>query len=783
MAYKNVYGFNTICTSIKNPDTQVALSQNLAQSFYILHYLLCHDNDSYEALFLETVVEDFARRISNMGFSTDDPKIKRIKRGKRKTITSDDKESIPDKEKGLHSGLIDAGDWKTYFMNKGHNGTKIEIPSNLGKFLDSLTKYLISFKSTEKYIDFEHFNTISNNLKLIFESNLIKTKTNKKKTEQEKLKKDQEKKIFNSFFDFIFDENKDALEQAITVQPQLVQLSKNDPYAALTWIMLFSLYPKTRKHDQLADILDLFSKEYAVTHIIVPSIIDRDSHSYDALKTSMAEKYKCDVNEIENNRKNYFDKEYQGSKLTKGTAESFEYLHLMLLYIHSKFRISNEDRTDLESLLNLINYAIEQVEKLGIDDESYWLEYIQFNIEKIDIFWKLSDYNNMHQQIIDLDKMLYYKYKFTDQHRELLAILKRKEGVYFNRIMDFESAVRVYSSSFFLFDESMKLQRSIVKNNEAYMYRKWMKLDKSKQSYKIAYELKKDREKYDPESVAVLRANMSRTYILCHEFDNAEKEIKAAYNFRHAAYSKKPEIFRWKYCYATITYAELYTLMGVYKSTKKDKLDYFSKANEKLLEAELLLGDNPLKGETTNLYYLRMKTLLSYHSDKPNDFSTCLDKLIKHHSKDIALNNPRLIPLYIYRGKQLVKEKNYKDAFKPFEKAYKIAKGLSDEHPANHLYSMMVSEFHLGALLSLHAEDIETENTYDFTELLMSSKEHIEKLMDSSDNIAKEDLNTNRIAFCLEEEHIKAFLKFAKNENKDIAALRQSLIDFFVVIQ
>lgn len=341
MTYKNVYGFNTICTSIKNPDTRVALSQNLAQSFYILHYLLFHDNDSYEVLFNDTELEEFARHIRINGFSTDAPKIERIKRRKLKTRNSTDKDPIPYNEEGLSSKLMYKEVWKTYFMNKGHYGTEIVIPDILKKFLDSLTKYLITIEPNGKHINQKNVNTIKANLKKLFEINLIKIYTYKKEKEQEQ-KLEQEQKIFNSFFDFIFDEEKNPLEQAISVQTQLKQLSKNDPYAALTWILLFSLYPNIEQNDQLADILDLFSKDYAATVLIKPSIIDSDSHSYDALKFSMAEKYGYDASEIEENRCKFFDKDYKNIRLIKKSSESYRlYFKIILNIIKAAFLTHN----------------------------------------------------------------------------------------------------------------------------------------------------------------------------------------------------------------------------------------------------------------------------------------------------------------------------------------------------------------------------------------------------------------------------------------------------------
>lgn len=747
MGYKEFWGFNKICTNIKNYVDDISLSSNLEESVYVLAYLINNNNP-----------------LGNMLRST---------RLDKYIITPLDPHIRKDKLEKVTDTACNT------FLNKGHrkNG-EIECNANFNKFLSALTEYLID----NGKINYRNFNIIKCNLKNLLDANLY---VNKHPSEEDY--KNVEGRIFADFFKLVFEDVNNSLEQAAEVDNILQYMQYSDRYAALTWIMLFSLYPQANNNDLLKlSLIGPFRSAYEEKDFVTPPIIQCDASSYDALCESLSKKYNHEKPYIEKELTDYFVTKKK--KLVAGSNESYEYIHLVFLGAARYFKENKFNQKELEEYLPKLNRFINDVKELDLDDENYWIDYIQLLLLQVDFFWKTSRYSDMKNILYSIENIMYNRYEITDRYRNLLAKLKRKQGIYFNRVMDFENVIRTYSSSFFIYDSNMKYERSMIKNNEAFMYRKWMKLDLACQAYDVAKKLREYREEYDPNSMIILKSNMSRTYFYSHDFAKATELIDFAYRERKKLYENNPKVFKGVYSESTKAYAENLLFQGIFDVDSKNKNKYLTQSDEKLTEIYSLMEtfSNTDSIREYNEIYGRLRY---YQRDWPDSISY-FNKVIEC-VKSTETAKHRHVTALIYLGKIMYSENNINAAFSYLKDAYNLSQELHNR--SYYLYTKMVATFNLGAFLYLEnwKDNLplseETSSPVIASDLIGHALTDIEELMRDSDSdlLDKKYKGINARAFSVEHDQIQAFSDSIKehrdmpnNENRE--ELRNMFLNFYV---
>ena len=729
------WGFNQMCKALQ-------LSSCLEQSFYALVYIFKYLDKNNNML----------APIGIKGYFDipDEPIIP-----DRKYLTSE-----------KSSKKITASKYN-YYLNKCPDDQRKYSQNNLLEFLASLTEYLI----VDNKINYEHFNNIKNRVKKLLDSNLSNIKSpNKRCCTSEEL-------VIRSFFNNVFMDAAATLGVAREVDDILLFMQYNDRYAALTWILLFSLYPDNCEIDFLrSHIFNPFRDYYEVKNYITPPVIDCDTSSYNALCKSLAKKYKTDEAIISQKQSEFFDLKKQ-KEIKLVSDEGYEFCHLMFLSSYEYYDRNKDNKNKLKTYLPILKNAIKRLEKLNLDDENYWIEFIQLQLLKVDFYWKLYNYNEMNNNLYDLEILLYDNYEKTEKYKLLLAKLKRKQGIYFNRKMDFKNVLRTYSSSFFILDNNMSFERSRVKNNEAYMYRKWMQLDRCCQAYDTAINLRRYRESFDPNSMLSLYSNASRAYSYCHLFGKALLKIYRVYNARKALYEMNPNKYLGTFLISTKYYGETLLNIGIYNNDPKKKAKYFERARIKLAEIynEMSLYDNKYSTSEYWEIYGRLRYYQGYLEDSLTYFTNAIKQI-----KEIESAEHRLITAYIYLGKIQYKIDPEK-AFLYFNKAYKLSEKLRDY--SYYRYTKMVSAFSLGVYLYLSGK--KSRNSKRAIDLVKKSYKDIKILMKDSKSIAEKYKGLNEQAFKTESDCIEEFIKHINNNSNEIdkqtkIELEQKFLNFYV---
>ncbi len=746
MVYKENWGFRKMTNLIRNPKENISLAKNLGKSIYALAYLI-NNNNSHGNMLDDTRFKSYIVT----------PPVKDLSKA---SIVSD----------------TEAG---TALNKCRKKDGSLEIHPKYLKFLGALTEYLI----TDGKVNFKNFYIIKNNLKELIEANLYPW------FYAPEDKRSAESLMFRDFFFTVFEDVNTTLGEASVVDNILQEIQYNDRYEALTWILLFSLYPNTGKNDLLCTtVLGPFRDAYKDKNYITPPSISCDASSYQSMCEALAAKYNCTIPDVLNNMLDFFDSK-ENANMKRGSIESYEYLHLMFLKSYEFYLSNKNDKKQLGEYMPDIINAVEIISSLGLDNEDYWLEYIQFLMLKANFYWKSLDHNNMGKILDSIELLLHDRYEITDKYKNLLVIIKRKQGINFNYNNDFENVLRTYNSSFFICDSNMKYERSKIKNNEAFMFRKWSKFDRACQAYDIADRLREYRRVYDPGSIFLLYSNMCRTYFYSHKFEESIQKVDEAYNYRKSLFNTNKTKYVEEFTATVKAYAEALMFRGIYADNQLDSKNYWKQADEKLKEIRSVMKD--YNNKNSQIEYEEIYGRLHYYQNELDKSLTCFSKAINMLNSNKSKIHRR-VTSYIYLGKINFSNDRNEDAYNYFKIAYDLSKELLNH--SYFRYTKMVAAFNLGAFLYLVDEGFNlpllegTNEPVSSLSLINMSYEDINILMEDSDFIDEKYKGINARAFEVEKRCISTF-KASIEQNEDMSnyknwnKLKKEFLYFFVGAQ
>ena len=614
-----------------------------------------------------------------------------------------------------------------------------------------------------------------------------------------------------------------------------------DEIAALTWILVFSLFPKAEKwSEKLTPIQDELNGK---------------PKTYEQLLRSIG---KGNIEKIENDFYEYpecYPENLENFLLTKKS----DYLNLLIAKTDKDFKSEKKNKSyykTLEKNNAMIKRALDRIfpEPIIINDdddagsEKYddLKKIISLKLQYCDNCWKMPNYDEMIKTLSEIEDLLYMNSSFTDKNLELLAITKRKQGIYYNHISLLKDAIKADMSAYFYYKPTNYLERSKVKNNEAYVYRKWCKYDKACRSFKEAYELRKKAAASD-KLLALVQSNWAIALSITHNFDEAKDIINKAYETRKKLYNngdtnkektKKDPSVLLELITTKTNKAFVYMLNAKYSID--NKYEYLKESIDCSKRIQSLLDDNNISIDSSNIqthtnHYIQF-SLANYYNgevdiainkiqkaiDIFND-SSLLDD-ISQHTIETALAYAYAL-LYYGKYNYLSIKKGSTRPILDIVEGYLIIDNLYNKYPSSRdylNYPYMIACFHLAALNILYKKNnnkfVKTilddnnnriitlkekyNNAFDNARSYCSSNENSLALIDEANKILTilTETNDNNIdtqskdyitnAFEKESYYIKSFIEHKKeildtSKTKDginiLELLENGFLDFFII--
>ena len=680
------------------------------------------------------------------------------------------------------------GSYTESLLNKGHSNGEIVIKKKFRGFLTALTKYLYI---NEKGLNLLHFNIIRDNVKQAY---IMRFHTN-------------DLSYYNDVFTYAFSEGEGEYTKAeLTkdISNSINNICKKDTFSALTWLLILSLFPNNEEGKNL------------IRNIESELILSSGNASYKMVLDKLSIEIKESKENIEYAFQTYLDEHGLNYSNVSGPVKLNRAQYLSLLNAKSKelFNANINNYVELKKINETYEKALKIIDFTLINDITFY-ESIQLMLIKSDVLWKMSRYDDMRQILKETESLLYERPNFTDNNMELYASVKRRQGICINHFLLFDEALQINKSSFFIFNPSEKLDRSKIKNNEGYIYRKWCKFDKSYIAYKTAYELRNYQHSSDPLSVAVVLSNISIPLMLSHEFNKSEESVKEAYAIRYKHYHEfNTRYLKWPLIHTTIFYSLLFFLQGFYSNNMPYDI-YFKKSLEKLKEIEEEIGTDP-EDNISNVkellyFYIQYGITCMYYRERRalslRSFNNAIN-LYKKRKDDIHDEYSLIVSIALfYRGKLCLINNNTKDAMSDIIEGYSMIDELYNTciDKSYLRYLQMVRSFHLGAaMLLLNSREFDDfkelcksdkvstmfskeaykkflklcESKKKALELVKESYKDIQELMNKSPNTPIEYSHYNEKAFIKEANYIKDFINiFSDDPNK--ALLGEAKMELF----
>lgn len=679
---------------------------NYKDSFYYLSYIFMHENGEEKNLLKSEVIEDY--------------KVKNTSRD---------------------------GSYSESFLNKGHSNNKIVLIPKFRQFLINLANFLY----TNGEINYQNFNIIRDNVRQAYI----------KRFNLNDLSED------NDVFTYAFSDGEDEYTQAELpkdISESINKIRKKDTFGALTWLLIFSLYPNNEEGQNL------------IKDIANELLLSNGKASYKVVLDKLSAETGKSKGDIEFAFQMYLENDLIGHDILKPA----QYLSLLNAKNKEIFEANKNNYKELNKINDRYEKAYDIIEFQKSDDTTF-CEGIKSMLIKSDALWKMSCYDDMRQILNEAESLLYDRPDFSDNNMELYASVKRRQGICINHYLLFDEALQIYKSSYFFFRPYEKYDRSKINNNEGYIYRKWCKFDKSCMSYKKAYELRKHMMNTNPFSVSLVLSNSSVPLMLSHKYDEAKKCVKEAYNIRVQLYRDLNDTkVKWPLVFTTIYYSLLYFLQGLYGYTKAyggynqnnslekhktndNRIDFdifLEKALEKLKEVEGIIGTEPEDNisNVKELLYFYIQygiTCMYYKKRRPLSqglFGKALE-LYSRHKDDLQEETAIIIAMALfYRSKLgLINGKDLIEEVMPdVIKGYSMLDKLYDEciDKSYLRYANMIRSFHLGAYL-----------------LLLNDRE-----FDAFKELCKSD----KVSSMFTKEGRKKFLKLCDSKKKALELVKKS---------
>lgn len=755
LGYKNNGGFNSLCSEIKFDKKM--LSKSKTHSMFWIAFLF-YDHSSFAPLFDNEFLEDTCNEMKICLKEKNPAAFREILDGLNQTDSTN----------------------RRYLLNKGHVTVKskevIKTTKKSRSFLSALAQFLVKGTGINSYIDYTNFNMIKENLiralNIFYDNNYVLNDS-------------------DNVFHFLLDDHPDWLEQAYPFKTKLNELRIRDPYTALTWMLIFSLYPDIENDDLKSVILGPFGKGY-MDDVFIPLSLDIGMPSYKEQLIAASEY--GNENTVYNKYETFLSSDETIGN-GRNRKERLMYVHLALLESYESFFSNKNNYDKLGEILAKIDKAVKKIgDSIALDDDLF-LEKTQLLLLKADIHWRRSEYEAMKDLLYSIEEMLYLRSIFTDQYIELYAITKRKLGIYFGRMMYFREALSSYHAAYFAVDAQKEYEHSKIWNNEGVIYRKWYRFDMAQKRYEDALRSREERISYDPDSIYMVASNISITLGIIHDFKKAkEKSEFACVNRKELIDSDNR--FWLLYIISSIYYASIYTLSGLCSENEERKEDW-EIAKQKFFELSRELS-NKYTINTSN-FHVKISYCLQYGAflffsgntiSAKQKFEKAKETYILYQEENACLRSSDriLATIYLYAGKTLYADGETDTALQYIKNAFKIGKSLYKESidKSYFRYAYMICCFHLGAILILiNSYDKETKAK----KLILEAKKNIEKLMTHSPNAPVTYRENNNKAFSREYKIINEFIHtYDKIKEKDIFSdediepLKNLFLDFYIIM-
>ena len=466
------------------------------------------------------------------------------------------------------------------------------------------------------------------------------------------------------------------------------------------------------------------------------------------------------------------------------------------LFINPTFESPNEvlRHSGIECVEKVVECAgLSVTAETALDIAGRGATVVLFGVADPDAVINLKQYDVQEDILLTMEQRLYAHIDFADKYPELYGIVKRRQGICQNRKCNYAEAIRCYTSAMFLFT-GKNYDRSKVKNNEAVVYRRWMRIDMACQTFDEAYRLRKERESFAPETIDPLRSNQVIPLSLAGQFKEAEEIIEPVLRHRREEYENDPAR-KFKYLMTLLNSLQLIVVQGYRTEEPKRQTDLKIQFDKRVDETEQVL-QNITPDAGSFQYHVNLDLLRSgqFLLEKRYDMAllkakSALKLFDELGTLDSLSEKKSLCVAYLYECKAYCAKNQNPEALESALAAFRLANELRDcrDDKSYFRYFYMVAAYHLAAILTMTDSQ---ENTVDITgeNLLSIAITEMQLLMEPTQPYVLNKYDDyNRLAYHVE---YAKMCKFRENLpallNGDLSAeelkflVRECLLTYYV---